>query len=361
LKEEKEEEGRKKMEEELRRQQEAKELKERQQREEMEKKREMEMKEKEKKRDMEMKEKVREEQKQLPRPVLRVEDDKPLLFKKIQRVEPKAVAPVVVMLESVAASLQGSLQGAYSILEMRLQENMEWCDAVLQGLRNEQQQQSALSSMRFGRYPDVLSPGSYEPVSEAAKRTLRRTLRKSPHGNNRMEEELAAIREEKTRLEQEVATLRGAKADKSHDRKLLEAELESARVELNAIKRGRVEDALRRRAAIGTGARSGPAFKKMRSPDKEEAVAVVVRRPSPPKNRKSPLRRNNRIPIAANNSVVMSPIVTSSVSCTACQGAISGTGVKFEEMEFHKECFKCASCNVGLIGKNQVIAIADLP
>ncbi len=298
-----------------------------------------------------------EEQKELPRPTWSSSGDKPLLFKKLRRPEPEPVAPVVVMLQSVSASLQGSLQGSFSILQTRLQENLDWCDAVLQSMESEEVAPggSALSSMRFGRYPDVLSPERYEPASEAAKRSLRRTLRKSP---GQMEVELAAIREEKTRLEQEVATLRVAKADKSHDRKMLEAELESARLELNAIKRGRVEDALRRRAAIGGG--SGPALKKLRSPDKLEEASTPKRRPSPPKGRQTPNRVRGRTP-AGKAAVVPSPVPMSTVSCAACQGAISGKGVMFQENEFHANCFKCAACSVDLAGKAQVISVADLP
>lgn len=364
LKEEKEEEARRKKEEEelmlLKRQQEM-------EKQEAEKRRleEIRKEEERKKQEEEQKRKLQqEEEKRLPRPVLESNENnstKPLLFKKLARPEPSSpLPPVIVMLQSVNASLQGSLQGAYSILQTRLQENFDWCDAVLQGLNEKETPSGALSSMRFGRYPDVLSPERYEPASEAAKRTLRRTLRKSP---NQMEAELAAIRAEKMQLEQEVATLRIAKADKSHDRKMLEAELESARVELNAIKRGRVEDALRRRAALGA---TGPALKKLRSPDKEDiAVAATPqskqRRPSPPKNRQSPNRNrnnNNRTALAAG---AISPIVTSTVACSACQGAISGKGVVFEQHEFHANCFKCATCNVSLAGKSQVVAVADLP
>ena len=231
-----------------------------------------------------------------------------LLFRKAATAPNKA-DPVVAMVQGVAAGLEGSLQGALSILELRRRENSEWCDDVLRQVRDGEQ--AALSSMQFGRYRDVKSPEQYEPASEAAKRTLRRTLRKSPGG---LERELREVRAEKAALEQEVSTLRGVRRE-GDDRKALEAELERARVELNAVKRGRVEDALRRRAAL-------------------------KRQKTPPPDEMTPLGRGRRGPTA---------VATAISCCEACQRAIGereGGGVVRRGGErYHVECWKCTGCD----------------
>lgn len=259
-------------------------------------------------------------------------NDAPLLFLPQQsKPQPAAVAPAVVMLQNMAANLQGALQGAFSILSTYCADNVSWCEDVLKGTQGN----GALSAMKFGKYPDVLSPQSVkrrmdDDPESVAKRSLRRKRESA------LEKELESIRKEKHTLEQEIATLRGTKSQKSSDRKMLEQELELAKKELTAIKRGLVEDALRRRAGL---------TKRQKTPPTSPSAAAEVvstpmspskhQRASPPKGRRPPNRRGG----------VISP---SKDICHFCHATTGDEDLRFGRVVYHPECFKCFECSKAL-------------
>ncbi len=154
--------------------------------------------------------------------------------------------PEVVIMTQVAASLQGSLEGANLIMRNICDRNCEWLAKVMTGLR---ELNSALSTLRFGKYSDVASPEQFDSVSGAGKKsTLRRTLRKQQRGegeeNNYDQprekkelEELTAMQREKKELEMQVTNLRMVRAEKSQDKKKMEFELEQIGRELEQKKR----------------------------------------------------------------------------------------------------------------------------